>query len=436
MVLNEFSTHFAATFPALVGRRMLVALSGGPDSVALLHLLRSPDLDLDLGAAHVHHGVRGAEADEDADFCHRLCRELGVEFHLLRLGPVAVTPEGREGAWRRLRYAALLELKKGEGFEAVATAHHRDDVAEGVVVQLLRGGGPRALAGIASETDDGVIRPLLPWGRADILGWLEERTIPWRQDSSNLNTEHLRNRVRRRLLPALVEASPSVRRHLVHLAESLAETEAFFAAELRARALWIDPWEPSGGVPASSIRDLAPPLRARWLHAQASRVGIARVTRRQLDLLHTLLDSGSPRSVTLGGRWRLRLAGHQVWLEPPHPPEPYQLALAPGESTALPLPGWWVRTATTPRMDDGLRWRWHPPTGNGLGVRTVRPGEHVEVGGRETSIRALLAGSLPRHLRAAWPVFCEDDKIYWIPGVWQASDSSSREDLVVEVIRR
>jgi len=436
MTLSEFSAHFAATFPGLVGGRILVAFSGGPDSVALLHLLRHPELALDLEAAHVHHGVRGAEADQDADFCKRMCRSLGVTFHLLHLGQVEVTPEGREGAWRRLRYEALLRLKRSGGFAAVATAHHRDDIAEGVLVQLLRGGGPRALAGIAAETADSVIRPLLPWDRTDILGWLQERGIPWRHDSSNLHTEHLRNRVRHHLLPKLVNVSPAVQGHLVNLAESLAEGETFFASELRARALWIDPWEPFGGVPATAIRELAAPLRTRWLHVQGSRVGIGRVTRRQLELFRSLLEIGSPRSITLGGRWRLRLTRHHLWLEPPHSPGPYQFALSPGEAAELPLPGWWVRAATVPGADDGLRWRWHPPTGNALAVRTASPGERVELEGRETSVRALLAGSLPRHLRAAWPVFCEDDKIYWIPGVWEASDISRREDLVVEVIRR
>jgi tRNA(Ile)-lysidine synthase len=436
MDLIDFPSHFQVTFPKLVGRRILVALSGGPDSVALLHLLRHPDLALDLEVAHVHHGVRGAEADEDADFCARLCRELGVPFNLLRLGPVKTTQEGREAAWRRLRYAALLDLKHSGGLDAVATAHHRDDVAEGVVVQLLRGGGPRALAGIAAETTDGVIRPLLPWGRTEILDWLTERVIAFRQDSSNEDIEHLRNLVRRNILPALVEVSPSVREHLVHLAASLAETEAFFTAELHTRARWIDPWEPSGGVPLTSIRDLSPPLRARWLHAQASLVGIGRVTRRQLALLHSLVSSGSPRAITLAGRWRLRLADRYLWLEPPRSPEPYQLAIAVGETNELPLPGWWIRAVTKPGRDDGVRWRWCPPRGTALCVRTARPGERVTVSGRKKSVRALLAGSLPRHLRAAWPVFCEDDKIYWIPGVWEASDTSRREDLVVEVIRR
>ena len=436
MDLAEFPSHFAATFPALVGRRVLVAFSGGADSVALLHLLRHRHLELELEAAHVHHGIRGAEADEDASSCARHCRELAIPFHLLHLPEEAPLHAGREGTWRRLRYHALLELARTGELSAVATGHHRDDVAEGVLVQLLRGGGPRALAGIATETTEGVIRPLLPWNRPEILAWLEERQIPWREDSSNLNPQHLRNRVRHRLLPELLEASPSLREHLVHLAESLAESEAFFAGELKARARWIDPWEPDGGVPAAAIRELAAPLRARWLHAQAARVGIERVTRRQLQLFHTLIDCASPTAVSLGHRWRLRLARRHLWLEPPQPPAAYDLGLVPGEIVELPLPGWQIRIRETPGPEAGLRWRWRPPTGVGLGVRNTRPGERVEVNRKEVPVQRLLAKSLPRHLRRAWPVFCEDDKIYWIPGVWQAPAASSREDLVVEVIRR
>ena len=162
---TEFSDHFLASFPELVGARILVAVSGGADSVALLHLLSDPILNLSLEAAHVHHGIRGDEADKDASFCEDLCRECETPCHILHLDPTEAMTAGREGTWRRLRYKVLLDLKDAGGYDAVATGHHCDDVAEGVLVQLLRGGGPRALSGIAPKTSAGVIRPLLPWTR-------------------------------------------------------------------------------------------------------------------------------------------------------------------------------------------------------------------------------------------------------------------------------
>ena len=103
MMQPAFLRHFESAFAGYVGTRILVALSGGSDSVALLHLLRDPELGLELHAAHVHHGVRGSEADEDAEFCRRLCEKLGVPFHLKRLSPPGSPREGREAAARAVR---------------------------------------------------------------------------------------------------------------------------------------------------------------------------------------------------------------------------------------------------------------------------------------------------------------------------------------------
>jgi tRNA(Ile)-lysidine synthase len=164
----EFVAHFKRTFPDLVGGSVLVALSGGRDSVALLHLLGSPDLDLCLAAAHVHHGLRGVEADADAGFCRRLCEDLDVPITIVQLPEDDQRPRGGEAAWRRRRYRALLDHMANRELRAVATAHHRDDIAEGVLLQLLRGAGPRAMAGIETRNRDGVIRPLLPWNRRDV----------------------------------------------------------------------------------------------------------------------------------------------------------------------------------------------------------------------------------------------------------------------------
>ncbi|MFV2072108.1 MAG: tRNA lysidine(34) synthetase TilS [Thermoanaerobaculales bacterium] len=434
MALIDFPADFAARFPALLGCRVLVALSGGADSVALLHLMTGVELDLE--AAHVHHGVRGVEADADASFCGRLCRRLGVPFHLLRLQPKAATPLGREGTWRTLRYEALHDLVRRHGLHAIATAHHRDDVAEGVLVQLLRGGGPRSLAGIASQTPDGVVRPLLAWRRDEIIAWLEEHEISWREDSSNRDPQHLRNRVRLELLPVLEKASPSIRDHLVHLAGTIAEDEEYLAAELARRAQWIDPWEPEGGVHLSVLQALATPLRNRWLHAQAARIGLGRVTRRQLEIFGRLVTGGHPRAVTLGHRWRLRLARGRLWLEPPQQSAPFAIDLELGSTVELPLAGWQVRLREGRSAETDARWHWHPPEGVKLHLRNPFPGDRVVIGGSEMPVAGLLAKFLPRHLRTTWPLFCEDDRIYWIPGVWQDPATTSRKCQVVEVIRK
>jgi tRNA(Ile)-lysidine synthase len=434
MSLPGFADHFRTTFPDLEGEKVLVALSGGPDSVALLHLLLEVGFGLRLEAAHVHHGTRGVEADRDAEFCAELCRGNSIPFHHLRIDVGPSLPAGREGTWRQHRYDELIDLAARIGAAGVATGHHRDDVAEGVLVQLLRGGGPRALAGIAVRSDSGVIRPLLPWTRSEILGWLQQREIPWREDSSNASLDHLRNRVRIDLLPHLESASPSVRDHLVELAAALAASEAFCAEELRGRARWIDPWEPDGGVEYEVIRGLPQALRSRWLHAQALQIGINRVTRAQLELFEAMLKTGTPSAVTLAQRWRIRRARGRLWLEPPVEAEPYELDLSSGETVALPLPGWQVRVGSS-RSED-RRWSRAARPDARLQVRSPRPDDLLDLQSEQISVARMMARHLPRHLRRTWPVFCEDDRICWIPGVWQHPVVSNSGGHVVEVIRR
>jgi len=437
METAEFVAHFQGCFPHRVGKPLLVALSGGRDSVALLHLLRDPELGLRLSAAHIHHGLRGAEADADAEFCRLMCGALEIPFELIPLPDDEERPATGEASWRRRRYRALLEHAASREIPVVATAHHRDDVAEGVLVQLLRGTGPRAMAGIATETREGVLRPLLPWGRDEITLWLEQHRIDWREDSSNSDTHRLRNRVRHVVLPSLESEAAQIRGHLVSLASAIADSEEYLAAEVNRRADFAEPWDPAGGVEVRTLSALPPALRARWLHGQMLRLGVDRTTRRQLELFHLCLDTGSPRSVTMGGRWRLRVARGRIWAEPPVSPAGVATTLEPGSRISFGVPGWQVRISTTDSLHPNARWRWQPLSAEAvIGLRPARADDRLETAqGTTRGARKLLAETLPRHLRSAWPLFCENDMIRWIPGVWQHPEPGDPSNRVVEVIR-
>ena len=192
-------------------RTLVVAHSGGGDSTALLLLVSewARPRGVAIVSAHVAHGLRGAAGDEDARFCARLAASLSLPF---AFRPVDV-PSGRkkgeslEAAARRLRYAALLALSHDLEDAPVLTGHTRDDQAETVLLHLERRLG-RGRGGIRARRDDGVIRPLLPFSRAELRQFLEERGVSFREDETNENEGFARNRIRRTVLPEMERKDP------------------------------------------------------------------------------------------------------------------------------------------------------------------------------------------------------------------------------------
>jgi hypothetical protein len=188
-------------------------------------------------------------------------------------------------------------------------------------------------------------------------------------------------------------------------------------------------------VAESDLHALAPPLRTRWLHAQSARVGIDRVTRRQAELFGEMIETGQPRAVTLGARWRLRLARGAVWLEPPTALGSFDHPIEVGQTIELPIPGYQVTMGRAAAPPPEVRWSWYSPGEAHLRVRNVEPNDRLGIDRAGPRASKFLARHLPRHLRPIWPVFCEDDRIYWIPGVWQDPAVDDREGHIVEVMR-
>ncbi len=220
------------------GLRLAVGVSGGADSVALLRALdsRSGELGLVLHVAHLHHGLRGAEADADLDFARALAAELGVPFYEARVDVATEAEKARESieeAARRLRYAWFRQLIVSGEVEAVATAHTRDDQAETVCAKFLRGAWTEGLGGIhpVVEFPEGrILRPLLTATRAGVEAYLKGQV--WREDSSNRHLTYTRNRIRHELLPLLEEWNPQIREHLAQMSALAREEEAWWQAEL------------------------------------------------------------------------------------------------------------------------------------------------------------------------------------------------------------
>ncbi len=206
------------------GERVLVAVSGGPDSVSLLRALcaLAPELGVSLCAAHFNHKLRGEESDEDARFVARLCAELGVA---LRLGEWTERENARgslEAAAREARYRFLEKARSEFSARRIALGHTADDQAETLLLNLLRGAGTRGLAAMAPAGPGPLIRPLLRCTRAEVLEYLEQLGQPFRSDRSNEDRRFLRNRIRLELLPLLErDYAPGVREVLARTAELL-----------------------------------------------------------------------------------------------------------------------------------------------------------------------------------------------------------------------
>lgn len=225
-------------------KRLLVALSGGADSVALLHLLADAreSMHLTLVAAHIDHCIRGEESRADAEFCREMCQALNIAFHLRRIDvPAAAraSGEGLETAARRLRYEALRQCKCETQCDFIVLAHHLDDQAETVLMHLLRGCGSEGIGGMR-ETDGDLYRPLLNIPKSALTQFLAQRNIPWREDRTNAEAFTPRNALRLHALPVLEEIYPSAAAAIGRYAEAaqcdnrLLEslTDAFFSEHL------------------------------------------------------------------------------------------------------------------------------------------------------------------------------------------------------------
>ena len=282
----------------------VVALSGGADSVALLRILC--DLGYHVEAAHCNFHLRGEESDRDEQFVKNLCQSLNVPLHLIHFDTVeyaSLHQVSIEMAARELRYGYFRQLRDDIGAETVCVAHHRDDAVETLLMNLLRGAGIHGLTGIRPRNGH-IVRPLLGVSRQEILGYLDSIGQDYVTDSTNLQPDVLRNKVRLQLIPLLEQLSPGASDNIARSANYLSEAEKVYNASLstlRAQGRSAMPLATEGTqelpqcatLPISSIMDSPSPLCL--LHEWLSPYGF---NRSQIDQLLACLDGESGREFT------------------------------------------------------------------------------------------------------------------------------------------
>jgi len=424
------------------GGRVLVALSGGADSVGLLHVL----VDLEhrghltvAGIAHLHHGLR-PDATDDETFCRELSRSLNKRFFSEREDVGALAQQwgtSLEDAGRRARYAFFERAGAEASAERVATGHTADDQAETFLLQLIRGAGPRGLAAIAPVRDR-VCRPLLEVRRDDVRAWLEARGVPFRTDLTNTDEAFTRNRVRHRLIPLLQqEFSPAIVDVLAREAAIARDDEEHLQAEAIevARSVVLAS-EHDVAVDAAALRSLDPALASR-----VARIALAVLApQRYAGFDHVqrflaLARLPEASSVSLPGQqaWR---RGETLVLRRERPAgfaNFFQVPLSiPGEVLLEPQ-GWAVSadisvepysqpspaalTATVQAAGMALP----------LAVRSRRRGDSLRpagMGGRRKKLQDLFVDrKIARELRDSVPLVVDgDDRIVWVVGQAVAED--------------
>jgi tRNA(Ile)-lysidine synthase len=301
--------------------RVLVAVSGGGDSVALLDLFarlgdRRP---LRVGVAHLDHGLRRGSRT-DRRFVERLAADLGLPFVSDRreVGELRRRDESLEEAARRVRREFLLEAAARRGDSHVATGHNRDDQAETVLMRLVRGAGPAALAGMEERGPGPFVRPLLELARADLRAYLRRRGRTFREDPANRDLRFDRNRVRLRLMPLLERwLNPQAARHLVGAADRLREDALHLDAEARSALDTLARARRSGELvlDAAALARLPPPVARRVALLALRRAGVdgRRVAARHVG---AVLELAHGRELHLPGRLRARRVRDRLTLGP------------------------------------------------------------------------------------------------------------------------
>ncbi len=429
------------------GTRVLVAISGGPDSVALMYVLRElqPAGGFRLvGLAHFNHQLRAAESDADEAFCRALAETIDVPF-LSESGDVpAASREWKtslEDAGRRLRYAFLERAREQIGADLIAVAHTRDDQAETFVLRLLRGAGARGLGSMRARRG-AIIRPLLHVGREELHGWLASQNVAYRTDESNADLSFPRNRVRHDVLPAMERVAPGASESIARAAHVAADDEDF----LEARAIEAVPavvLSEEGGalrLDRTRLAGLHPAIARRVLRHALGRVAKGRfMALRHIDAVRSLTSGtldlpGASASAEPG----LLVLAPATGRRPRSEAEPnvfrYPLSI-PGEAL-IPESGVGIsaeivigRAAGTEKPMDGVvvaAAALELDRSRGLFVRNRLPGDRLRPFGMTGTRKLqdyLVDRKVPRAERDRLPLVVDgSDRIVWVVGHTVAED--------------
>lgn len=423
MTLRErFDRHLAAL--GLPDGPALVAVSGGPDSLALLDLLAASPAaaGLRLGVAHVDHGIQPGSRDV-AERVRSVAARYGLPYHLRTLD---LGPHASETTARFRRYEALARIAAEAGARLVLTAHHQDDQVETVLMRVLNGSGPAGLAGMASRRG-ALVRPLLPFSRAELAAHAAAAGLePW-SDPANLDSRHLRSWLRTSVLPALRERIPDVELRLLALARQAALDRAAWDALISGLPALDFRSEKAGvSVAAAPLRGYDSVVLRALLAALGRRIGVVIGPARAGRIERLLAQGRSGAVAELGSDGAAELSFDRLRL--------FRGAERPWTGVTVGMNGagrvgigeWVLEWSTEPapeRLERVSAETWLPV--GAYHVRPVRSGDRIRpLGGpgRRLVVRCLQEARIARSRRAAWPLLESDGVTVWVPGACRSAE--------------
>jgi len=420
------------------GDAVLAAVSGGPDSVALLHIIHllSGELGISLSVAHLNHGIRGREADSEASFVQDLAQSLRLQAVVRKVDLRALRKEMKlsmQEAARVVRYSFLEETAKEIGANKIALGHTADDRVETVLLNIVRGTGIDGLAGIPPVREQ-VVRPLIALSRLEILEYLGQNSLPYRTDPTNLKPDYARNRVRLELIPLLESRfNPRVRKALLSLSE-IASAEADLARHQTEQIFSRMARLEERGI-CFQAADLAALHEAEARRVLRMAIERARGSLRDIDMgrIEDMLDRvrrGEDFGMTLpssGVKARFRRGVLCIFRPEPPPQEkpPFEYPLnVPGRTEiaeaglavvaefgepGMPFPDPAVGAVLDAEKISG-----------GLVARSWRHGDRMRPLGLDGTRKLhdmFIDARVPRDRRPDMPVITDAEKILWVPGL-------------------
>jgi len=441
---------------------LLVAVSGGADSVCLLNILASlrKELGIDLYVAHLNHRLRGADSDDDAGYVADLAKRLSIPavIEARDVNDYRTTHHlSLEEAAREVRYSFLAGVAGSLGAERVAVGHTLDDNVETILMHLIRGSGTRGLRGLlplsrwqSPESSIEIVRPLLPLSRDETAAYCRQNELHPRLDASNLSQEPMRNRIRHRLLPRLSSYNPRITEALLRTAGIAADELAFMDAETARRRQEIVRRDRDTVIlDKKAFLDLHPALQRHLLRASIEEMvgDLKDIEAGHIEEMMDALDKPAGKKITLPGGFTFNIEYNRYLLCPdgadlsPFPALEIETTLnIPGKTI---IPGWEIEAVVlgdsegSRKHDDFTACLDMAKSGKKLAVRSRRPGDRFHPLGLDGSKKLnefMIDARIPQGWRNSIPIVASEEHIVWVVG-WRIDERVKVTDATKDFLR-